>query len=91
MKKAAPRPFSGSGDHFRTHGIEHDISRTLQEIILLLAEDRLISTLKDVTDNAVPPVEVLRIRTVQMPHPTVKATVNGLHHKVVVIRHLTVG
>ena len=45
----APRPLDGGADHFRPHGIEHDITGQLQQVRAFLNENRLVPPLEKVT------------------------------------------
>ena len=88
---AAPGPILGCRDHVRTNRVQHDIPRQLFQIGVPLHDDRLVPSLEHMTTAPMQVVEALRIDAVQLAHSFRQIPVRGLHQKVVVVGHQTVG
>jgi hypothetical protein len=58
---------SSGRNHARAHRVEDHVSGQLEQIGLLLDQDRLVAPLEDVTDPPVDAVEPLCIDTVELP------------------------
>jgi len=65
----APRVLFRQGDQPGAHGVENDVSRYREQVRVLLDEAPSESSLKQVTHPGVPPIESLRISSVELPHP----------------------
>jgi hypothetical protein len=63
----------------------------LEQIRLLLNDDRLESPLENVTGAGVPPVEVLGIASVEAMHPPRQGRMGRFHQQVKVISHEAIG
>jgi len=53
--------------------------------------DGLVAFLKQVTDQTVASIEVLRVVSVQLTHPSGEVAVDGFHQQMTVVAHLAIG
>jgi len=88
---AAPRPIARRAHHPCSHRIENHVARQLQQVGVLLHQDRLVSSLKDMAGALVDAIEPLGIDAVELTHALGQIRIWRLHQKVVVIRHQAVG
>jgi hypothetical protein len=68
------------------------IPAELQEIAVLIDQERFISALIEMTHPPMAPVERRRIANIEMPHELREISPGGFHHqmKMVVHQHVTV-
>src|SRR4030065_698585 len=76
---------------FRPDRIEYHISARLKKMAILLHQDCLKPSLKEVPYPAMPLIESLRIDTVQLPHAYRKISVGCINEQMVMIVHQAVG
>jgi len=76
---------------FRPDRIEHHISARLKKMAILLHQNSLKPSLKEVSYPAMPLIESLRIDTVQLPHAYRKISVRGINEQMVMIVHQAIG
>lgn len=90
VAKAAPGPVGGPCNFSSRNGIQHDIAEDAHEAWPAFDDLYLWSSLKDVADAAVAPVEPAAIRTVDVLHQPRERMRGGPQQKVHMIRHQTV-
>lgn len=78
---------SGKLDHPCTYRIQMDISDQLAQISVALAEDRLVSSLKDVADVPISPVIVLAVARQKPLHHAFHRLCLSLDQQVHMVRH----
>jgi hypothetical protein len=76
---------------FRPDRVEYHISARLKKMAILLHQDCLKPSLKEVPYPAMPLIESLRIDTVQLPHAYRKISVGCINEQMVMIVHQAVG
>jgi hypothetical protein len=76
---------------FCPNRIEYHISARLKKMIILLYEDPLKPSLKEVPYPAMALIESLRIDTVQLPHAYRKISVGCINEQMVMIVHQAIG
>ncbi len=84
---AAPGPRRGGVAESCPDGIEREITRKLDEVPVALDEDRMEPPLKEMTIEAVTPVEPLRVGAVQALEAAREVGVARFQDEMVVIRH----
>jgi hypothetical protein len=87
----APGPVARLSHHAGTHGIQHDVAGKLEQIRLLLHQDRLVTALKDVPDSGVHLVEALRVDAIELAHALREIGVGRFRQQMVVVSHLAIG
>lgn len=65
---AAPRPVARRSHDLRPHRIEHRVARELQQVGVLLHQDRLVARLKDMAAAVADVIEPLRINAAKLTH-----------------------
>jgi hypothetical protein len=76
---------------FRPDRIEYHISARLKKMAILLHQNCLKPSLKEVPYPAMPLIESLRIDTVQLPHAYRKIPVGCINEQMVMIVHQAIG
>ena len=89
-REAGPWIVLGVRDDPRPDRVEHNIPTKLEQVGILLHEDRFEPSLKHVADFPVSAVELLRVDAVELPHSLGKVCVGCFNEEVVVIGHETV-
>src|ERR1700682_954591 len=74
-------------DHASSNGIEGDVADQRQEIALLLDEEALEATLKDMARTIVTAIEPLSVLAVHPLHPARERRLGRLEHEMEMIRH----
>ena len=87
----APRPGLWSRHQAGSHRIKHEIPTELQQVALTFHDNTLEPTLQDMADPTMPPIEVLRVPTVQPSHAETERRFGRLEQQMVMIFHQTVG
>lgn len=75
----------------RPDGIEHDISRKLQKMTLLLDKDCLEAALQNVSNTPVSSIESLRKHAVEQLHPLREVGYWGFNEQMIMVVHQTIG
>ncbi|HYS52376.1 MAG TPA: hypothetical protein VER58_01265 [Thermoanaerobaculia bacterium] len=76
-----------SRDNVSSNRIQHDIAQHFQRIGILIDEDSMEATLKEMTNPSESAVEVLRITAIEPLHSTRESFGGQLNHQMKVIRH----
>ena len=84
----APSPLIQRVDNMCTQWIQHDVSRHFQKITFLLHQDRFVAPLKQVPDEMMPSIDMLRIRPVELTYALRKICFDRFDQQMVVIGHL---
>lgn len=84
---AAPLPLIRPFDQPSPNGVQNHIPAHLEEVALLLDQNRLIAPLEEMPHPAVPPVEGLRIDAIELPHAQDEIPLGGLDDQVVMVSH----
>jgi hypothetical protein len=87
----APGPFSRSPHHSRSDRVEHHVAHQFQQIGFFLDQDGFVSSLEDVPDPVMGPVEVLCVNTVELPHSFGEIAFRSLYQQVIMIAHQAIG
>ena len=87
----APRPVLRLAYHPGAHRIQDHVAGEFEQIRLLLHQDRLVASLKQMTDQTVASIEALRVVPVQLAHPSGAVAVDGFHQQMIVVAHLAIG
>ena len=74
-----------------TDGVEHDVSRQLEEVRVALDKNAAESTVEEMAFVSVAPVEPLSVDTVEPLHTGRNIPLRCLDKKVEVIRHQAIG
>ena len=88
--ETAPRPLARMLHQSCPDRIQDHITADLKQIPLLLNQDRLEPTLKEMADSLVPPVEPLGVDSVKLPHPGGKPAIHRLDHQMIMVGHQAV-
>jgi hypothetical protein len=84
---ARPRPVRGTAADSGSNGIERDVTRQLEKVLVAFEQDVAVRNLEDVPDVFVSSVEALRIGAAEVPHSLRQVRLRRLDDKVEVIRH----
>ena len=84
---AAPAPEACPVAESGANGIEHDVSRELEQMRMPLDHLAVKPTLEQMALVTVPPVEPFREDAVQPVHPTRDVGIRRFDEKVIVVRH----
>ena len=84
---AGPRIFPCVLDHPDAHGVEHDLSAQFQKIHLPIHHNGIEPPLQHMPHLDMPPVEGLRVDTVELAHGLGQIGVGGLEKQVELIDH----
>jgi hypothetical protein len=77
--------FIHRANQIQSQRIEMNVANQLQKIDILLAQDRFIAVLKQMTDPAVPPIEAAGISAQNPPHKLGDGGVSGSKQKMKMI------
>jgi hypothetical protein len=88
---AAPLPLARIGHDACFHRIEDDISEHLQEVLILVNQQRFEPTLKHVSDAVMPAVERLTVGGVQLLHHPRDGAIAGLEQQMEMVPHKAIG
>src|SRR5690625_4223373 len=80
---AAPKPVSGFTHHASPYGVEHNISRKLQKIAVLINKHALVSALIKMAYTLIAPIYMLGINTVKLTHASRQVGIWCLDNQVV--------
>ena len=86
----APLPVPCLDNKSAAHWIESDVAREFNQMTFFMYKNRVITSLEDMPNALMPAIEVLRIQTVQLPHPLAEVSFSRLDNDVIMIPHLTV-
>ena len=78
-------------DKFSAHWIKCNVTSKLKQVTIFVDKDAFITPLKDMSNPPVPAIEVLRVKTVQLPHSMAEVAFNRFDHDVIMVPHLAVG
>jgi hypothetical protein len=67
------------------NGVEHDVAADVQQMLVVLDQDRPVPALEDMPTAVVPIVEMARIETVELPHRDRQVGTRRLDDQVVVV------
>ena len=88
---ATPAPQARMRHHRGPHGIQHHIATELQEMRVLLHQDRGEAPLEEMSDATMASIGGLRIAASELAHPLRKIRLGRLDQQMVVIVHQTIG
>lgn len=83
----APFPSIWGSNYFCPYGVEEHIPAELEEVVVLIDDDRLESALENMASFLVSPVILLGVDAVEMLHATGKVAFRGFNDQVVMIVH----
>src|ERR1051325_2012528 len=84
---ATPSIVLRASDDAGLHGIQHDVTNDLQQMLISLHQHCLEAPLKQVADTAVSPVVTLGIHTIQLAHPPREVGLERFDKEMVVVAH----
>ena len=82
--KATPRPIASRARHGGADRVEHNVPRQLQQVRVLLNDDRFVTPLENMSAAVVDRVEALCVGAVELPHSLGQVAVRRLNEQVVV-------
>ncbi len=88
---AAPWPLLRPGYHARAHRVEDQVARKLEKVTVLIDQDTLEASLKEVADTAMGTVDVLGVDTVELSHALGQIGVGRFDQQMIMIRHQAIG
>ncbi|MGH8550761.1 MAG: hypothetical protein ACRERU_19610 [Methylococcales bacterium] len=70
--------------------MQHHLSGQFQQIVILLHKDRRVATWIERPDHPEAAVKALRIKTIQLPHPSRSIAVDRCHQPMIMVGHPTI-
>ena len=88
---AGPFPVAGALHHAGAYRIQDNVSTGLQEMRILLDDDRFVSALEKMACSMAPVIEELGVNAVHLAHAEGEVSIRGFNEEMIVVVHQAVG